>query len=104
MIVTFRTKAHADITMFANVAVDLLKLAGMTGNVPTAILGADVPRGNGGGLRVIAGRIRDYAVGHIRQREDQIRGAADLERAARLQILAFEIRPHVRFGIEDCRC
>jgi hypothetical protein len=44
VIVTFRTKAHADITMFGAVAVQLLKLAGMTGNVPTAILGADVPR------------------------------------------------------------
>jgi uncharacterized protein DUF1840 len=43
MIVTFRTKAHGDITMFGAVAVELLKLAGMTGNVPTAILGADVP-------------------------------------------------------------
>jgi hypothetical protein len=43
MIVTFRTKAHADITMFGAVAVQLLKLAGMTGNVPTAILAADVP-------------------------------------------------------------
>jgi len=44
VIVTFRTKAHADITMFGNVAVELLKLAGLTGNVPTAILGGDVPR------------------------------------------------------------
>jgi hypothetical protein len=44
MLVTFRTKVHADITMFGAVAVELLKLAGMTGNVPTAILGADVPR------------------------------------------------------------
>ena len=43
MLVTFRTKAHADITMFGNVGVELLKLAGMTGNVPTAILAADVP-------------------------------------------------------------
>jgi hypothetical protein len=43
MLVTFRTKAHADITMFGNVAVDLLKLAGLTGNVPTAILAADIP-------------------------------------------------------------
>jgi hypothetical protein len=44
MLVVFRTKAHADITMFGAVAVELLKLAGMTGNVPTAILAADVPR------------------------------------------------------------
>ena len=44
MLVTFRTKAHADITMFGAVAVELLKLAGMTGKVPTAILAADVPK------------------------------------------------------------
>ncbi len=43
MLVTFKTKAHADITMFGNVAIELLKLAGMTGNVPTAILADDVP-------------------------------------------------------------
>ena len=43
MLVTFKTKAHADITMFGNIAVELLKLAGMTGAVPTAILADDVP-------------------------------------------------------------
>jgi hypothetical protein len=43
MLVTFRTKAHADITMFGHVAVDLLRLAGMTGTVPTAILADDIP-------------------------------------------------------------
>jgi len=43
MLVTFRTKAHGDITMFGDVAVALLKLAGLSGNVPTAILAADVP-------------------------------------------------------------
>jgi hypothetical protein len=43
VLVTFQTKAHADITMFGRVAVELLKLAGMTGTVPTAILAADVP-------------------------------------------------------------
>lgn len=43
MLVTFKTKAHADITMFGNIAVELLKLAGMTGSVPTAILAEDVP-------------------------------------------------------------
>ena len=41
MLVTFKTKAHADITMFGDVAVELLKLAGLSGNVPTAILAAD---------------------------------------------------------------
>jgi hypothetical protein len=41
MLVTFKTKAHADITMFGDVAVELLKLAGLSGHVPTAILAAD---------------------------------------------------------------
>jgi hypothetical protein len=43
MLVTFRTKAHADITMFGNVAIELLKLAGHTGTVPSAIRASDVP-------------------------------------------------------------
>jgi hypothetical protein len=43
MLVTFRTKAHADITMFGDVAIELLKLAGLSGNVPSAILAADIP-------------------------------------------------------------
>ena len=43
MLVTFKTKSHADITMFGHIGVELLKLVGMTGNVPTAILAADVP-------------------------------------------------------------
>jgi uncharacterized protein DUF1840 len=43
MIVTFRTKAHPDITMFGDVAVALLKLAGLSGTVPTALLATDLP-------------------------------------------------------------
>ena len=43
MLVTFRTKVHADITMFGDVAVALLKLAGLSGHVPTAILAKDIP-------------------------------------------------------------
>ena len=41
MLVTFKTKADGDITMFGDVAVELLKLAGLSGTVPTAILAAD---------------------------------------------------------------
>ena len=41
MLVTFKTKADGDITMFGDVAVALLKLAGQSGTVPTAILAAD---------------------------------------------------------------
>jgi hypothetical protein len=43
VLVTFRTKAHANITMFGDVAVALLKLAGLSGTVPTAILARDIP-------------------------------------------------------------
>jgi hypothetical protein len=44
MLVTFKTKAQADITMFGDVAVELLKLAGLSGTVPTAILSADAAK------------------------------------------------------------
>jgi hypothetical protein len=43
VLVTFRTKAHANITMFGDVATALLKLAGLSGTVPTAILARDIP-------------------------------------------------------------
>lgn len=43
MIVTFTTKAYADITMFGDVALALLKMMGHSPNVPGAILAADVP-------------------------------------------------------------
>ena len=43
MLVTFHTKAYADITMFGNVAVKLLKLMGHSGTVPSAIRPGDIP-------------------------------------------------------------
>lgn len=43
MLVTFTTKAYADITMFGDVAVTLLRMMGQSGTVPGAILAADVP-------------------------------------------------------------
>jgi len=43
MLVTFSTDAYADITMFGDVALTLLKLMGHSGAVPSAILAADVP-------------------------------------------------------------
>jgi hypothetical protein len=43
MIVTFRTKAHADIMMFGDIAVNLLKLMGHGGTVPGALLAEDIP-------------------------------------------------------------
>lgn len=43
MIVTFKTKAHADIMMFGDIAVKLLKLMGHSGTVPSALAAEDVP-------------------------------------------------------------
>jgi len=43
MIVTFTSKSYADITMFGDVALALLKMMGHSPNVPGAILAADVP-------------------------------------------------------------
>jgi hypothetical protein len=43
MLVTFTTDAYADITMFGDVALTLLKMTGHSGSVPGAILAADVP-------------------------------------------------------------
>lgn len=43
MLVTFTTEANADITMFGDVALAMLKMMGHSGTVPGAILAADVP-------------------------------------------------------------
>lgn len=43
MLVTFHTKSYANITMFGDVAVKLLKLMGHSGTVPSAIAAEDVP-------------------------------------------------------------
>ncbi len=43
MLVTFTTPAYADITMFGDVALYLLKLMGHSATVPGAILAEDIP-------------------------------------------------------------
>lgn len=43
MLVTFSCKAHADITMFGDIAVQLIKLMGHSGTVPSALSAEDVP-------------------------------------------------------------
>ena len=42
MMVIFRSKAHADILMFGDIAIQLLKLMGHSGTVPGALLAEDV--------------------------------------------------------------
>ena len=44
MLVTFKTDAHADIIMFGDVALTLLKLMGQSGRIPGALLAADIPQ------------------------------------------------------------
>jgi len=43
MLVTFKTEAHADIIMFGEVAITLIKLMGHSGKVPGALLATDIP-------------------------------------------------------------
>jgi hypothetical protein len=43
MLVTFTTSAYADITMFGDVALHMLKLMGHSGTVPGALLAEDIP-------------------------------------------------------------
>lgn len=43
MLVTFSTDVYADITMFGDVALNMLKMMGHSATVPGAILAADVP-------------------------------------------------------------
>jgi Domain of unknown function (DUF1840) len=43
MLVTFTTKAYADITMFGDVAIAMLKMMGHSGTVPSALRAEDVP-------------------------------------------------------------
>lgn len=43
MLVTFTCKAYADITMFGDVALSMLRMMGHSETVPGAILAADVP-------------------------------------------------------------
>lgn len=43
MLITFRSKAYADITMFGDVALQLLKMMGHSGTVPGALMPEDIP-------------------------------------------------------------
>lgn len=43
MLVTFHSRAYADITLFGDIAQTLLKMMGHSGTVPGALLTADIP-------------------------------------------------------------
>ena len=44
MLITFETKAYANITMFGDVAKKLIKYMGHSGSIPGAILSEDLPQ------------------------------------------------------------
>ena len=43
MLLTFKSDAYADITMFGDVAQQLLKMMGHSGTVPSAMMSEDIP-------------------------------------------------------------
>jgi hypothetical protein len=43
MLITFKTKAHANVTMFGDIALKLLELMGRSETVPSAIKPEDIP-------------------------------------------------------------
>lgn len=68
MLITFQSRAYPNITMFGNVALQLIRLMGHSGSVPGAILAEDVPEAlmrlrtaiaAGGAAPAMPGRDRD---------------------------------------------
>ena len=43
MLITFRCKSHANITMFGDIALDMIKMMGHSGTVPGSISAQDLP-------------------------------------------------------------
>ena len=62
MLVTFSCKAYADITMFGDVAVSLLKMMGHSGTVPGALAAEEVTPALERLRIALAGQTQDEAV------------------------------------------
>ncbi len=43
MLITFRCRSHANITMFGDIALDMIKMMGHSGTVPGSISAQDLP-------------------------------------------------------------
>ncbi|MDW1974996.1 DUF1840 domain-containing protein [Vibrio sp. Vb1980] len=43
MLITFRCRSHSNVTMFGDIALDMLKMMGHSGRVPGSISAQDVP-------------------------------------------------------------
>jgi hypothetical protein len=96
MLVTFHTKAYADITMFGDVAKKLLTLMGHSGTIPSALSAQDVP--------AALARLR-AAIGAERAREPEPSGDED-ERKERRVSLANRAYPLIELlaaaAAEEC--
>ncbi len=85
MLVTFTCNAYADITMFGDVALTLLKMMGHSGTIPGAILAEDVPAALDRLKRAIeaAGPERAPAPGASTEAEDEDRDEPRVNLATR---------------------
>jgi hypothetical protein len=83
MLVTFRTKAYANITMFGDVAKQLLTLMGLSGTIPSAIKAEDVPAALARLEAAIAQR-RAAEVADVTENDNDDRDAYDAPRKVTL--------------------
>lgn len=74
MLVTFKTDAYANITMFGDVAVELLRMMGHSGTVPSAINPEDIPAALERLEAALAAREPEPAETAARDDEDQLGG------------------------------
>lgn len=79
MLVTFHSKASADITYFGEVAVSLLKMMGLSGEVPSALRPEDIPEAMAR-LKVALHNLEGEASPHLGE-EDEAPAVALSQRA-----------------------
>lgn len=83
MLVTFTCNAYADITMFGDVALTLLKMMGHSGTIPGAILAEDVPAALDRLKRAIEAETPQPAQRESTEAEDEDRGEPRVSLATR---------------------
>jgi hypothetical protein len=66
MLITFKTPAYADITMFGDVAKALIRMMGHSGGIPGAILADDVPKA----LETLRGAVARHPDAPLNPRHD----------------------------------
>jgi hypothetical protein len=82
MLVTFRSTAWGNITMFGDVAVALLKMMGHSGTVPSALLARDVPAALARLKQQLASGAKEENAGTPSGDDDDVEEPVGLERRA----------------------